>query len=193
MPVFQAEPPTGRQQMSQAEVDHFIEENRQNASRENSPVLSIDLHHMMTAKRGGFPKHMYHPTLEMRMALSRKDEVALRSVGYGDKYIMREYPCAIFRRNLSPRFEERFDPGTGVSLGEPFVEQALCKTEADWLKLSKRPTPKDCGPWVKSTGEIEPLPDAGDVDPQAVIQRLEGQLAEARRQADAKPKKESAA
>jgi hypothetical protein len=160
-------------------------------NRENPDVLAIDGHNVMLALNKGFPKHMYHWSLDPVVALDKQDERGLIELGYQATYIPREFPCYIHRRNFSPRFALATDPITRMPQTDKleFIESRIVKTKADYDIAMRQPAPPmpmgipKPGPWVKTVTEIPPIEAESDEDKILTIARLEGALAEARQAA----------
>lgn len=154
----------------------------------NPAVLAINALTIMRAKQNGYPKHIYHETLEPVLALNEFQYRELMKLGYVEHYIPREHPKMLFRRNMDPRFNLRRDPSTNEPLNHDHVEERTVRSKEADAALRKQPAPAGCGPWVSKLTDIEPLPDGPDEAPDVTIARLQGQLDEARRE----PKKKAA-
>jgi hypothetical protein len=176
--------PTGQQHMSQREVDAFLQDVRMNRTKKSPQVLQINQVAMMKAKNNGFPRDLYHETLEMRQALSEEDQVALLQAGYHLEYVPQHYPKWIHRRNMADKFAEIQDSSCPTILNNAFVESRMVKTEDEEKRLRAQKPPAGAGPWCNAVGDIDPLPETEYVDPAQKIAQLEGALAEAQRQTD---------
>ena len=171
----------------------------QQAGIDNLPVLGVNIIRMQRAKNAGFPHEMYHDTLKPVMVVNAQQEAAMREMGYGMTYIHQEFPKYLFRRNFDRKFE--FQNKTN-SVGD-FIEQRLIKDKAEEAALlAARVVKTKGGPWCAKVQDLEPLPDEPDEDPNMVIARLKGELAEAQRSGEmmvsekrgpGRPKKEEAA
>jgi hypothetical protein len=169
--------PTGEQTMSQREVDQFLTEARMAPTNKSPRVLGINQITIMRAKQNGYPVDMHHPTMEMRQAFKEEEEMALASLGYQRNYIAKEYPKALFRRNMSPRFEPQFDPATQIQLNHDFVEEKVCRSEDQEKALrAMKPKPGQSA-WFDKITDLPPLDDSLAEDPKVTIARLEGQVA----------------
>jgi hypothetical protein len=163
-----------------AEIRDMIKRVRMEPKADNRPVLGVNIIKMEQAKKGGFPKHMYHETLEAVCDVStEEEEMALASKGYVSHYIPQAFPLWLYRRNLDAKFE-----------AEGFVEAIVVQSEDQMHAITKRKVPKGCSEWAKRVTDLAPIPDGPEEDPAVTIARLEGQLSEAR---NAKSKKEVAA
>lgn len=158
-------------------------------STSNPDVLAIDTYNMMRVIARGFPKHMYHATLDPVQANDEQDVKGLKELGYVDHYIPREFPKWIYRRNFHPKFRLEIDPATNLPKMDSleFIESRIAKTEADLARMMKEPTPwmpqgtPKPGPWVTNVNDIPPI-EAGTEEERALeMARLQGQLEEARR------------
>ena len=125
----------------------------------DSIPLAHDIAEMQRLKNKHFPMHMYHDTLEPRVAINGAQKDLLIGKGYGQNYKHKDFPCMVFRRNMELKFQ-----------GDAFVESRTVNTKAERDKLSD---------WVESPAELAPLPDAPVEDPRVVIARLEERLANA--------------
>lgn len=149
-------------------------------STSNEPVLGINARRIMSAKNNGYPKDMYHATLDPVQALTSKKETALRALGYVEYYIPRTHPKMLFRRNMNDKYGPQIDPATKELVGHPWVEERIAKDpEAEKRIRAEKQIPgmQYCGPWVEKLDELEPLPDGPQEDPDTTIARLRGQLA----------------
>lgn len=167
-------------------------------NKENPDVLAIDGYNVMLALNKGFPKHMYHATLDPVVALDKQDERGLTELGYQAAYIPRDFPCYIHRRNFSPRFALATDPITRMPQTDKleFIESRVVHSRAEYDRVMKEPKPPmpmgipAPGPWVKTVTDIPPIEADSEEDKVLAIARLEGQLIEARQAAapvEAKP------
>ena len=147
----------------------------------NPPVLAIRCLAIMREKQNGYPKHLYHESLEPVLALNEDQHAELMKIGYVEHYIPREYPKILFRRNMDPKFNLRRDVATNEPLNHDHVEERIVRSQEAEAKVRKQPVPQGCGPWVSKLDDIEPLPDGPEEDPDVTIARLQGELAEARR------------
>lgn len=156
----------------------------------NPRVLGLNLHKMMEASRGGYPCHLYHERLEPVYCLREDQEEDLTKIGYDRVYKPRNYPRTLFRRNTEARFNAKFEPGSNVQLTHHSVEERIARDAEHEKALKAQPKPATAGPWVYRLEDLDPLPDAAtEADLAAQVQRLEGQLEEARRAAAGKKEK----
>lgn len=179
--------PTGKQQRSAHEASDWLAQQRaaDQAQRDaqldpntTSPeVLGINIRNMMIARKGGYPVDMYHPDLAPRQALNAKDEAALAQFGYSRRWTAKEYPKAMFRRNMSPKFEPRFDPATGIQTNISFVEERVVRSEQEERELNAMLVGKGQSKWFAKLDELPPMDDELAEDPKIIIARLEGELA----------------
>lgn len=139
----------------------------QPTTRLRAPLV-IDQLRMMKLKNMGFPMHMYHERLDMRVANSQDMYDALIAAGYQETYIHKTHPKMLYRRNFAPEF-------AGAD-GE-YIESRLARTPADQVALMKAPHRKTQSDWCESLAQLPPLPDAPEESPEVVIARLQAQLA----------------
>jgi hypothetical protein len=162
------------------DVRETIKKLRMDPRVDNKPVLAVRMMEMLRGKNGGYPVHMYHETLDPVCDVDTEQmEVALAQMGYVRNYIKRSYPTWLHRRNLHPKFEEN-----------DFVESVQVASAEEKAKLLKKDTPAGAYGWHTEMNMLEPLPDASPEEHDKAIARLEGQLAEARAQAEKRGKKE---
>ena len=156
-------------------------------STENPQVLAIEGYNIMLALNKGFPKHMYHEKLDPVVAADKQDENNLRELGYEDRYIPRDYPRNVFRRNFHPRFGIILTPA-GLPQDATqleFIESRVVKDEAAHKKLIKEPKPlmpmgvAAPGPWVDKITDIPPIEAETDEDRMLQRARAEAQLEQA--------------
>lgn len=149
---------------AQKEIDALMNELR-NGEQSTEPLLAIHQIDIMRGKNKGFPMHMYHPTLEPRVVINTAQRDALLKAGYSLTYTKQEFPMMIFRRNTEPRF------------APDFVETRTVPSKQVLDSLINQRHPANCGPWVDTPANIEPIADGPSEDPAVTIARLEGQLA----------------
>jgi hypothetical protein len=168
--------PTGEQTMSQREVDALMQEARM-SGKPNAPLtLGIRQIRMMREKNAGYPKHMYHETLEPRIAIDEREENALTQAGYTEQYYHKNYPKFLHRRNMDAKFEPNFDRATGLLTNEPFVESRMVRNPEDEKALRAMKPKKGESPWFEAVAELPPLEEAPDEDPAVTIANLRGQI-----------------
>lgn len=160
---------------SMKDVNEILGKIRQ-ASTTNPPISALQNRALMQAKSLGFPKDMYHETLDPVQALHADHEKELRELGYGTFYIPRHYPKTLYRRNFDERYKLQKDPATLAILNHEFVESRIVRSKEQEAELLKAKTPRGCGPWCSKVTDIDPIPDGPEEDPQVTIARLEGQL-----------------
>lgn len=194
----------GRQTLTNAGVQELLKEVRMRAQNGNPPIRGIAILRTMRAKNNGFPKIMSHAELDPVMIYKEEEQVALEAEGYSENYIPRAYPKMLFRRNMHPRFHKSPEELTRIlqlddrtkevelatTNEHDFIERVTvasaeqeAKLKADeeaWFK--KHPKRKDIGPWCAKITDIEAFPEGPDEDPAVTVARMEGELAEARRQ-----------
>ena len=139
------------------EIDDELRDLVNTKGTTDSIPLAHDINEMQRLKNKGFPLHMYHATLEPRIAINDAQKQLLAGKGYGLNYKHKDFPCMVFRRNMELKFK-----------ADSFVEARTVATEAERAKLSD---------WVDSPAELEALPDAPIEDPRVIIARLEERLA----------------
>ena len=164
----------------QAEVKRLMEQYEHPAAN-NAPILMIDIIEQQKARNMGYPKWMYHPTLEPQHVKNKEQERVIAAQGYKTVYIPQEYPLYVFRRNMDPKFE---DPN--ASSGQPggFVEQRLIRNAGQFEALAKEAKPKTVvGDWCRELSDLPPVAEGPKEDPAVTIARLQGELA-ARKQED---------
>lgn len=169
--------PTGQQTLSQREVDAFMAEIRTRPKKPAPLPLAIRQHRMMVEKNAGYPKHMFHASLDPRLALSEEEEEALRQMGYGDQYIPRTYPKFLHRRNMDAKFEPHFDPATGILQNEPFVETRLVRSPEEEKVLQLMKPKNGQSDWFDELALLPPIEDGPEEDPAITIANLQGQIA----------------
>lgn len=160
-------------------------------STSNPDVLGIEQHEVMLALNKGYPKPMYHAELDPVSARDKQDEKYLVEIGYSPRYIFREFPMHLFRRNFHPRFRPDLDLGTGLPKADSleFIETRLVKTAHDLEKLMREPAPympagvPKPGPWVKLLSEIPPIEAGSEEELRLENARIMGQLEESRQHA----------
>lgn len=178
--------PTGQQTMSQREADNFLQEARTAPKTKSPRILGVNMLSMMKAKNDGYPKDMYHPTLDMRQALKEEEEVALGQMGYQLQYIPKNYPKAMFRRNMDARFEPQFDLATRAPINTPFVEERVVRSEQDEKALRAMKVTKGASEWFDRITDLPAIEAEPDEDPAVTIANLRGQLTGIQAQAPAK-------
>lgn len=179
--------PTGQQSRSSSEATDWLAAQRaaDQAQRDalldpvgRSPeVLGINIRAMMLAKNNGYPVDMFHENMAPRQAMNAKDESALAQHGYRRQWTAKEYPKALFRRNMAAKFEPRFDPATGIQTNISFVEERAVRTEKEERELRAMKPAKGQSLWFETLGEIPDIEDGPAEDPQVTIARLQGELA----------------
>src|SRR5689334_6757152 len=90
----------------QQEVERLLQEIRQTPGANNEPVLGVNLIDLQRGAKGGYPRHLYHESLDPAVVLNRKEEQALATHGYVRDYKHKTHPKYLFRRNFDPRFEK---------------------------------------------------------------------------------------
>lgn len=169
--------PTGQQTMSQRDVDQFLTEARMAPTNKSPRVLGINQLPLMRAKNNGYPIDMYHPVHDMRKALKEEEELALAGMGYSRQYTRKEYPKAMFRRNMDPKFEPAFDAASTLQTNIGFVEERTVRS-ADEEKALRAMKPKaNQSIWFEKVTDIPEIEDGPTEDPKVTIARLEGELA----------------
>jgi hypothetical protein len=159
-------------QTTMQEVQELIKRVRMDPRANNKPVLGVNIQMLQTAKNGGYPKHMYHETLDAIVVLSQEEEQAVATKGYVSHYIPHAYPKWKYRRNMDAKFE-----------AAGFVEGVEVPNEQAAADLAKKHAPVNAGPWFDKVTDIERLPEALAEDPAVTIARLQGQLEQAQQQA----------
>jgi hypothetical protein len=183
---FRPEDYGGQQTLNTEGVQALLRDIRATAGRKNPEVRGINIHNQILAKNNGFPKFLYPPAdsnNEPVFVLKQEEEDALVARGYTREYTHREFPKAIYRRNMHPKFAGLLDDGTPDPAVTPYVETRVVKDEKILAALMKATPGKETGPWVSSVSKLEPLPEDAE-DPALVVARLQGQLDEAQRKAD---------
>ncbi len=176
------------QQAAQEEIDRVLAKLQQKGvGTSTKPVLQVNIDAMMRAKNNGYPKHLYHATLEARIVVNDDQEAMMVAQGYGPGYKLQHYPKFMFRRN----HDDKFNPDlTAVTRAErdamnPFVESREVRNNSEENGLLRAKVQNGCSKWVSSFAEL-PDEDAPEVDATAEnaskMARLEGELAEMRRQ-----------
>lgn len=166
---------------SMADVNDVMNKLRP-ASTANPPVNGLNLHNMQKATKGGYPKFLYHETLEPQYVTREDQELELAQLGYVTTYIPRSYPRTLFRRNPDPRFAAKFAEGTGTltQTTEHQVEERIVRDKEHEARIRKERRPAGASDWVYRLEDLPAPPEAEGEDPAVTIARLEGQLAEAR-------------
>lgn len=170
------QPPTGRQTMSQADADAFLNTARTAASTKNPRVLGIMQIPLMRAKHNGYPVDMHHATLAMRQAFKEEEEQALAEIGYQRAYIPKAYPKALFRRNMAPKFEPQFDPATGLQTNLGFVEEVTARDEQHEKTLKAMKPHIGQSVWFDRVTDIPPIEDGPSEPYEVTIARLQGEI-----------------
>lgn len=168
--------PTGQQTMSQQECDAFLRDARMAPTTKSPRVLGINQIPLMRAKNNGYPIDMHHPTLEMRQALKEEEEMALVNMGYQRQYIPKEYPKALFRRNMAPKYEPQFDPTTNLQVNNAFVEEVVCRDETHEKTLRLMKVKPGQSEWCEKITDLPELEDGPQEDPAITIAHLRGQI-----------------
>ena len=156
-------------------------------STENPDVLAIESYNIMLALGKGFPKHMYHQTLDPVVAADKQDEDGLKELGYQDRYIPRDWPKMMFRRNWHPRHSIVFNQhGIQQDASQlEFIETRIVKDEHEYKKMLREPKPampigvQAPGPWVDKVTDIPPIEAETEEDKMLQKARLQAQLEEA--------------
>lgn len=182
------EPPTGRQTMNQREVDQFLQDARTAPTTKSPRVLGINQLPIMRAKNNGYPVDMYHESMAMRQAFKEEEEMALSQQGYQRQYILKEYPKALFRRNMAAQYEPQFDPSTKLQVNNAFVEEMVCRDEKHERELRLMKPKPGQSEWFEKITDVPELEDGPLEDPKITIARLMGQV-EGLQAEVAKPKK----
>lgn len=169
--------PTGEQTMSQSEVDRFLQEARSAPTSKSPRVLGINQIAILRAKNNGYPVDMHHPTMEMRQAFKEEEEMALGQLGYQRAYIPKQYPKALFRRNMAPKFEPQFDLATQIQTNHAFVEERTVRNEQEEKALRLMKPKKGESEWFEAIAALPPIEDGPSEDPKVTIARMEGELA----------------
>lgn len=169
--------PTGNQTMSQRECDQFLQEARMAPTTKSPRVLGINQIPLMRAKNNGYPVDMFHESLEMRQAMREEEEMALANMGYQRQYIPKEYPKALFRRNMAPKYEPQFDPSTNLQTNNAFVEEVVCRDPKQEKTLRLMKVGPGLSEWFEKITDIPELEDGPTEDPKVTIARMEGQIA----------------
>jgi hypothetical protein len=173
---------------SQRDVEAVLREVR-GGSTSNPDVLAIEQHEIQTAVKKGFPRHMYHATLEPVVAKDTQDVKGLQALGYKPYYIPREYPMYIHRRNFSPRYRLSDDSTTRLPSHSEleFVESRIVRDAAHFEQIMREPIPvmpdgvDPPSDWVKDVNEIPPIERGSRAEDQLMLARTQGQLEEAQR------------
>jgi hypothetical protein len=140
-------------------------------SKKNPPISGLRLRRIMIEKAGGFPKALYHASLEPVYVLNEDQEEELKAIGYQEQYIPRTHPKTLYRRNsTNPRFAQIKDPSTGIegyaAIGAPrpghMIEERIVKSAEEEEALKKEKPARHCGVWRDTPDEVDlhdPLPD----------------------------------
>ncbi len=168
--------PSGNQTLSQREVDAQLRDVSMQPRGHNPRSLGIRTIEMMLAKNNGYPKPMYHQTLEVRYAMKEEEEISLSSLGYSTQYIAKQYPKALFRRNMEPKYEPQFDPATNLQTNLAFVQEITCRDEKHERELRLMKPKKGQSDWFERITDVPAMDDAPDEDPKVTIARLQGEL-----------------
>lgn len=168
--------PTGQQTMSQQECDNFLRDARMAPTTKSPRILGINQIPLMRAKNNGYPVDMYHPTLEMRQALKEEEEAALAEMGYQRQYIPKEYPKALFRRNMDAKFEPQFDAATNQQTNHSFVEERTARNADEEKALRKMKPKHGQSEWFEKITDLPELDDGPTEDPAVTIANLRGQI-----------------
>jgi hypothetical protein len=155
------------------------------AKKSNPQILGINQIQIQKAQQQGYPKHMYHSTLDPVIALNEDQAAELQMIGYTETYEFRQFPMCIFRRNFAPRFGLKLDPGTKEPLNHEFVEERIVKTKAQYDDAHKEPLRNGKGKWYDKISELleaEPLPSETPEEQANYTARLEGELTALRAQ-----------
>ena len=185
---FRPEDYGGQQTLNAEGVQALLRDIRATAGRGNPEVRSINIYNQMLAKNNGFPKFLYPPAEsaapEPVQVMKQEEEDALVARGYTREYAHREFPKAIYRRNLHPKFAGLLEDGESPDPAvHPYVESRIVKSAEQLEALKKQKTGSTLGPWVLHVTDIDPLPEE-DGDPAVTVAKLQGQLEEAQRKAD---------
>ncbi len=177
---------TGRQQRSSSEIHNWLSQQREadqammdarmNPKTASQRVLWINNRNMMIAKAGGYPVDLYHPNLESRQALKEEEESALAAMGYTRKWINKEYPKPLFRRNMAKQYEPKFDPATGIQLSAAFVEERVVRKPEDEAVLRRMKGGVGLSDWFDKITDLPEIEDGPSEDPSVTIARLQGQI-----------------
>jgi len=144
----------------------------------NDPILAIDQYEAARILQGkGYPKHMHHASLPAVIALRKDQEAELRTLGYTEQYIPQQYPKMLMRRNYSPKFALKIDPGTKEPTNIEYLEERVVPSQAVHERMMRERIPQGCGPWCERLDEVEPIPDGPVEDPNLTIARLQGEVA----------------
>lgn len=170
--------PTGNQTMSSGEIDRMIRDARMAPKNKSPRVLGIHLHDQMRAKNLGYPKDMYHPTMDMRQALNEEEETALAQVGFRAGYTHKEFPKTLFRRNMDEKYAPKFDLATKAQVNIEYVEEIRVRDAAheEQLRKEKR-KPSVKSDWCDKITDLPELAGGPEEDPLVTIARLQGQIA----------------
>jgi hypothetical protein len=177
--------PTGNQTATKQDVDRLLADTRAGATKENPRILARFQRAQMLAKNNGYPKDMYHPVLDMRQAMNEKEEEALATLGYSDRYIAKAYPKVLFRRNMDPRFEPKFDRATGLQVNMDYVEERSVKTLEEEKALRALPPTRGASPWFDRVVDLPPIDEGPTEDPSVTQARMEGEIEALRAQLQA--------
>jgi hypothetical protein len=148
------------------------------------PINALRQLQMTRAKTGGFPMHMYHPTLLPMQAVNEAQMLTLQEMGYTETYIPQSYPKWMHRRNTNSPFAQKTEIGTGNILTHHFVESREVKGVKEEKDLLREKPGAGCGTWYSTIAEVDendPLDDETAEETQLRIARLEAALAEARK------------
>jgi hypothetical protein len=157
----------------QAEVKRLMEQYEHPAAT-NEPILMIDIMQQQQARNMGYPKWMYHETLEPQHVKNRDQERAIAAQGYKTAYIFKHFPTFVFRRNMEKKFEE---PNHASGQPGDFIEQRLVQSAEHWEALQKERKPKTVvGDWCRELAELPPVAEGPKEDPAVTIARLQGEL-----------------
>jgi hypothetical protein len=148
----------------------------------NPEVLAINAVRMMRAKNNGYPKELYHASLDPVLCDTVEQEIELQRLGYQPSYIFREFPKMMYRRNFGDRYSKT-----------EFVEEKVVKSREEEAALKGIKEAPGTSHWKHAIADLPPLPDQMEQeDLNAQIERLRGALEEAQRVADKKSKQPAA-
>jgi hypothetical protein len=136
---------------------------------DNAPILLHEQQQLIKLKNKGYPKHMYHATLDPVVVKNSKEEHAIISHGYVTTYIPHDYPKMLYRRNLKNFSLEPDD----------YVEHRTARDAAHETALRAERVKHGFTPWFYSLGELNakhPLPDGPVDDPAVTIAALQAEL-----------------
>lgn len=156
------------------EINELIASLTKDPDASNDIALGTDIIEMERAKNGGYPRNMYHQSLQPVIVTNRSQESAVSARGYVRNYIHQEFPRMLHRRNPDVKFK-----------ASDYVESRTVIDDNAMAALMKSRTPEGCSEWGWTAADLPEIVVDSKEAQSLMIAKLQGQLEELRKNQEA--------